>query len=287
MAVANSRQWLIFELADQAYGFDVSHVREIVSLRDMHVHRMPESPALIDGVVLLRDRPIEVMDVRLALGLCSLHTETEEIAKILQEREADHCRWIEELEACVDEQREFRLATDPHKCKFGQWYDKLSADPRGFSRLTNNELALTSLFEQLDQPHRRIHAVAQRVLSHATAGRMSEAKRVIEETRNTELQSMRRLFAKCREQIEIARRGVLFVLAEEDSVFGGLVDRVFEVVTFPDGQIKPVQCAGLAKDTLVGVAQWRDTGRMVQLLNVPAMARLRRSHPNPSLSCPT
>ncbi len=286
MAATTSQQWLVFELSEQAYGFDVNHVREIVSLRNMHVHRMPQSSALVEGVVLLRDRPIEVMDVRSALGLCSLRKETEGIAKLLQEREEDHCRWLEELEACMHEHREFRLATDPHKCKFGQWYDKLLGGPQGLSRLTNNDLALTSLFEQLDQPHKRIHAVAQRVLSHATAGRMSEARQILDATRNTELRSLRQIFSKCREQLDIVRRGLLFVFTEEDGVLGGLVDRVSEVVRFSEDQLRPVDCACLGKGLLVGVAQWGETGRMVQLLNIPAIARLRRSPPNPKLSCP-
>jgi len=153
MAAANSHQWLVFEIAEQAYGFDLDRVREIVSLRNLRIHRLPQTSAAVEGVVLLRDQPIEVIDVRSALGLCSLRKETEGITAILQEREADHCRWIEELEACVREHREFRLATDPHKCKFGQWYDKLLADSRGFSRLTNDDLALSSLFAQLYRPH--------------------------------------------------------------------------------------------------------------------------------------
>ncbi len=286
MAAQTTGQWLVFELSEQAYGFDVNHVSEIVSLRNLRIHRVPQTPAVVEGVVLLRDRPIEVIDVRSALGLCSLHKETEGIVKVLQEREEDHCRWIRELEACVDEQRDFRLATDPHKCKFGQWYDKLIADPQGLSRLTNNDLALTSLLEQLDGPHQRIHAIAQRVIRHATAGRMSEARQIVDETRNTELCSLRQIFSKCRQQIDIVRRGLLFVFTEQDGVFGGLVDRVSDVVKFSEDQIRPVECAALGKGKLVGVAQWGGEGRMVQLLNVAAIVHSRRKYLNPGLSCP-
>lgn len=286
MAISTSRQCLVFELSDQAYGFDLEHVREILSLRELHVHRVPQSSAHIEGVVLLRDRPIEVMDVRSALGMCSLNKETEEISTILLEREEDHCRWIQELEACVHEEREFRMATDPHKCKFGLWYDKLMADPVARSRLTNNDLALTSLLEQFDQPHKRIHGIAQRVLGLAGAGKTSDASHVIDETRNTELSSLRQVFAKCREQVEVARRGLLVVFAEDDGAFGGLVDRVFEVVRFPEDQIRPVEHSILGKGILSGVAQWGEAGRMVQLLNVGAIAGLRRGRADSALCCP-
>ena len=56
MATAIGRQWLIFELSGQAYGVDVRHVREIVSLRDMHIHAMPQASSFIEGVVLLARR---------------------------------------------------------------------------------------------------------------------------------------------------------------------------------------------------------------------------------------
>jgi purine-binding chemotaxis protein CheW len=285
MAATNNQLWLVFELAQQAYGFNVDHVQEIVSLRNTHIHRMPQASTLAEGVVLLRNRPIDVLDVRSALGMRSLHQETEGIANLLEEREQDHCRWIQELEACVGEQREFRLATDPHKCKFGQWYDQVRADPHELSQLTNNDLALTSLLDELDQPHQRIHGVAHRVLAHATAGRIDEARQILTETRNTELSSLRQTFAKCREQIGIVRRGLLFVLAHDDGVFGGLVDRVSEVVKFTDDQIRPVDDAYCGNGMLAGVAQRGDTGKMVQLLNVSALASLRQCG-SAGLSCP-
>ena len=286
MTAANSHQWLVFELCEQAYGFNLDQVREIVSLRNLRIHRMPQTPVAVEGVVLLRDQPIEVIDVRSTLGLCSLRKETDGITNMLQEREADHCRWIEELEACVQEHRQFRLATDPHKCKFGQWYDKLSSHPRGFSQLTNSDLALNSLFAQLNQPHQRIHAIAQQVLSHATAGRSSEARQIIDETRDTELRALRQLFSKCREQIEIVRRGLLLVLTAEDGLFGGLVDRVAEVVNFSQDAIRPIEWTNREQDLLVGVVQWGEAGRMVQLLNVAALGRLRCNQPAPKVACP-
>ncbi len=275
MAVATSRQWLIFTLAGQTYGFDVHSVREIVSLRDMRIHRLPESSPLVEGVVSLRNRPIEVIDVRAALGMPPLHEETEAISKLLKEREEDHCRWIQELEACVAENREFKLATNPHKCKFGQWYDKLLGDVIELARLTNNDLALVTTLEQLDEPHRKIHGIAERVLGHVAAGEVAEARRVIDETRETELRALRVIFSKCREQIENSRRGLLFVFTTEGGTVGGLVDRVSEVARFSDDQIHPASDVDVGKELLLGLAEYGDAGKMIQLLDVEAIARLR------------
>lgn len=285
MAITNNRQCLVFQLADQAYGFDLESIREIVSLREARIHHIPEAPQAVEGVVLLRDRTVEVIDVRSALGMCSLHDETASIAQLLHEREEDHCRWVEELEACVRESREFRLATDPHKCKFGQWYDALMANHEERGRLTNNDLALNSLLERLKEPHQRLHAVAEEVLRHATAGRAQQAQRIVDETRNGELSALRQLLARCREQFEVARRGVLVVFSDDDGLFGGLVDRVFEVVRFAGDRIQSVDHALMGDGVVGGVAEWGNAGKMVQLLDVAAIAKLRRAGHELAAAC--
>ncbi len=285
MATTINRQWLIFELAEQAYGVDVQHMREIVSLRDMPIHAMPQAPSFIEGVVTLRNQPIDVMDVRTILGMTSLRQENREIANVLEEREADHCKWIEELELCIDERREFRLATDPHRCKFGQWYDRLLANQKDLARLTNNDLSLINLFAQFDQPHKNIHGIAERVVAKMAAGDAAAAKKIVADTRNTDLSSLRRIFSKCRDQIKISRSGLLFVLTAEDSVFGALVDRVAEVVSFSEDDLRSVDRGGFGGELVAGVATWGSEGKMVLLLDIPAIARIRLGQTDAAMAC--
>jgi purine-binding chemotaxis protein CheW len=235
--------------------------------------------------VVLRNQPIDVMDVRSILGMDSLRQETEAIGKILEEREADHCNWLKELNSCVEENREFRLAKDPHKCKFGQWYDRLLANEMGMARLTNNDLALIDLLTQFDQPHKRIHSVAERVIERMAAGDAAGAKKIVEDTRSTELASLRRVFAKCRDQLKIARSGLLFVLTVEGSVFGALVDRVSEVVSFSEDDFRSVGNSGFGGDFVAGVASWGGKGKMVLLLDIPAIARIRLAQTNAEMTC--
>jgi chemotaxis signal transduction protein len=86
--------------------------------------------------------------------------------------------------------------------------------------------------------------------------------------------------------MKIVKRGVLFVFTEEEGTVGGLIDRVSEVVRLSEDQIRPIECASDGKGMLCGVSQLGDTGRMVQLLDIPAIARLRRTHPSLKLTCP-
>jgi chemotaxis signal transduction protein len=110
-------------------------------------------------------------------------------------------------------------------------------------------------------------------LGHATAGKAAEAVQIVDDTRNTVLRSLRSLLANCREQMETARRGVLLVFAGQAGRVGGLADRVCEVVKLSDDQIQPVECENLRKGVFIGIARWGDAGRLIQLLDVPAILR--------------
>ena len=65
--VALLRELLAFELAGTPYAVPVERVREIVRLRAMTP--MPRVPRFVRGVIALRGEVIEVVDLRLRLGL--------------------------------------------------------------------------------------------------------------------------------------------------------------------------------------------------------------------------
>lgn len=61
------RELLAFELAGSPYAIPVERVREIVRVREMtHVPRVPD---WVRGVVMLRGEVVQVIDLRMRLGL--------------------------------------------------------------------------------------------------------------------------------------------------------------------------------------------------------------------------
>jgi purine-binding chemotaxis protein CheW len=63
---ANFVNLACFEVRQRVYALDVAHVREIV--RTQEITPLPMSPALIEGVVELRDGVVPVIDLGRALG---------------------------------------------------------------------------------------------------------------------------------------------------------------------------------------------------------------------------
>jgi purine-binding chemotaxis protein CheW len=65
--VESIRELLSFRLDDSPYAIPVERVREIVRLRD--VTHVPKVPAWVLGVVALRGEVVQVVDLRMRLGL--------------------------------------------------------------------------------------------------------------------------------------------------------------------------------------------------------------------------
>ena len=57
---------VIFKLNDSCFGLPVNYVREI--LRSPEIHRLPQSPDFIDGVINVRQYHVAVMNLRKCLG---------------------------------------------------------------------------------------------------------------------------------------------------------------------------------------------------------------------------
>ena len=60
-------QLVVFDLATEAYGVDISAVREIIRLQD--ITRVPRAPSFVEGVINLRGKVIPVIDLRKRFSL--------------------------------------------------------------------------------------------------------------------------------------------------------------------------------------------------------------------------
>lgn len=142
---------------------------------------VPGQPAHYRGVISLRGEVIPLLDIRVFLGMEPLATSMQ---TLLAARKQDHLNWLRELESSVAENRPFGLTTDPHKCKFGLWYDAYQVD----------NLSVMSMLRGFDAPHKQIHAVGHTVTQLVQQGDCEAARRLIEQTRQNELSALVGLF---------------------------------------------------------------------------------------------
>ena len=155
--------WVIFTLDKERYGVATPYVRSMVAMPE--VNQIPESPAYIRGVIKIRGHVSPLVDLRVRLGMDSFLDRINNQIEMLKEREKDHRNWLMELESCVKENRQFTLATDHRKCKFGQWYE--SYEPKTYVE--------REFLKKFELPHKRIHEVAIKVAKFMQNGERDKA----------------------------------------------------------------------------------------------------------------
>lgn len=282
-----ANQWLVFTLADQKYAVHVDVVRELTPSRGHEIRPMPQTPEHVVGALCLRGKILAVHDLRTLIGQPSLEMETLEIVHLLEQREQDHIKWINELKRSVDESREFTMARDPHKCAFGKWYDALTADETRLQKLTNSNFTLYRLIGQLDTPHRIIHSIADKVTRLVRANDIEGAHRIVDQTSQNELGTMMSLLGQIRELLLSLRRPLIIVLEFNDHRLGIQVDSVDSVARIQPDLIQPIPGRAGQSELFSGVAQLKDESQLIMMLDGTALfndAKLLDASPAESLS---
>jgi hypothetical protein len=137
--------------------------------------------------------------------------------------------WLESLLLSVETGAEFKKSLDPTLCAFGKWYEALALNSEARQKITLGSPVLENLLAAFDAPHRRIHGIAERVLSLAKSGRQSEAQSIIAESWETDLSDMKQLFRQLIEAFAEQRRPCVLVIDQGEHPFGLVVDEVSAV----------------------------------------------------------
>ncbi|HPO13102.1 MAG TPA: chemotaxis protein CheW [Candidatus Hydrogenedentes bacterium] len=223
-----TKPWLVIRLGDSVFGVSANWVQEMVSMPLLS--SVPNVPSFIRGVMNLRGKVLPLIDLRERLGMVSAHTENQELIAMLQQREQDHRNWLRELRACIDENRPFTLATDPHQCAFGKWYDAYRTE----------NLMVSNLLAKFDAPHARIHGIAQEAISLQKKDKVEAARQLIQKTESTDLAVVAGLFENLRRTLADSSREIALVLKSARKNFAVAVDAVESVETLC-AEFEPLQ----------------------------------------------
>jgi len=197
------------------------------------------------GIVKHHGIPVRVFDFAEFLGINSCSAQKETLISTLISREQDHIDWLNALENSIKTDEPFTKARDPHQCTFGKWYNHFE---------TRDE-ELQEIMQQFDVPHKRIHALADRLLNMKNKDQAME-QIVLE--RGTTLAELRRLFDRARGQIQDSIRSVLlFVTVDGKAPRVALrLNEISDMVSFTLGQITSTTSLGVGNgERLASVLQ--------------------------------
>ena len=211
-------------------------VREMFPLGE--VSAVPNAPAYVRGVINLRGNIMPLIDLRMRLGHTSASAEVDAFCGMMVQREQDHRNWLAELEASVNERREFKLTTDPHKCAFGRWYDSYQPE--------NAWVAV--LLKKFDLPHQQIHGAAIQIRGLVDAGEYQKAVQLIQSTRQQVLSTMIKLFADLKNLVREVHREIAVVVTVSSKTFAVSVDSAESVEKLVAGSVTMLPAAAISSE---------------------------------------
>jgi chemotaxis signal transduction protein len=257
--------WVIVEIRKQQFAVPALSVREIVAMPE--ITAIPGLGSEQRGVINLRGQILPLIDTRKQLGWQSVAEELGDFCGLMGQREQDHRNWLAELEKSVALRAEFRLARDPHKCAFGQWYYAYRSESPW----------ITALLQRFEEPHNQVHALASSIDHLMKIGEHDRALRLIESARNGVLQRMISLFQQLKELMGNTVRELALVITAAHATFAVSIDHVVAVEKISADLIKevPTDSVSPGRGLVRRAVQRGATGALAMVLE-PAVLNRRR-----------
>ncbi|MFD2232048.1 CZB domain-containing protein [Alkalimarinus sediminis] len=173
-------------------------------------------------VITYQNNAVPLFDFSILTGSRSQFEENKELIAMLNDREKDHRDWMDALDSAIKNSTPFTKTTDPNKCAFGVWYNQF----------TTNDSDLKEVLDKFDEPHKRIHALAESLLNQAKKDQ-TQALTALEKERSTTLAELLRLFETARERVRNSDRPIIVFVEQNDNEIGALrLDNIQDIESF-------------------------------------------------------
>ncbi|SMF52140.1 Chemoreceptor zinc-binding domain-containing protein [Alteromonadaceae bacterium Bs31] len=215
--------YISFSAGSASYVLPVSYVRYITALDTLNTRSAPHRNGPPQTVFDYSDETLVLYRLCDAIGVGSLADESRELKDLLQARRQDHIDWMEALDHSIRYSVPFTKATDPHKCAFGRWYDKYQA----------HDEELREIMAKFDAPHKRIHSLAEQLLTMVQdSAKLDQAIAILNKEKTHTLKELLNLFSLAQARLEDLVRPVVLVIEEGRKKFALQVDCIGDIAQF-------------------------------------------------------
>lgn len=268
MINANESQdmlWVFAKVKDSVCALDGRHV-ESIQLLDEPIRPLPGSDESHVGILRYRGNVIEAIDLRSMMGMPKLEQEQLAFEAMLEQRKQDHINWVNALTHSIESGEPFGLATDPHKCAFGKWYDHYQTD---------NQSVMFHL-RKIDEPHQHLHATAVQMFScsqeHSHCKRAECLKVTLERASEEYMPRVVALLEEAKEVFRNSYRKMAVVLSDGVCTRAVLVDEVLSAgalssMTEHKG-VTGAACAFADQSLVSHIAQSEEMAQQILVLNL-------------------
>ena len=233
---SNALTVFTFWIGDELFAVDIANILSITQDLDSLLKTPVKSKGLT-GIINYLGNPVAVYNFAEMLNIPSTREMKSRLVELLDAREKDHIDWLDALEKSLKEGVPFEKARDPHMCAFGKWYDKFE---------TRDE-ALTDIMARFDEPHKKIHALADELLGLKEKGQQDLALEKLDIARTTTLNYLMRHFTHARDQIQESLHTVVINITNDGvkPVVALQIDEIHEVMNFTQTDLVSLEQIGL------------------------------------------
>ncbi|MGH1461104.1 MAG: CZB domain-containing protein [Neptuniibacter sp.] len=218
----NSRA-LTFKIGESLFGIDVSYILSFSDSFDEIKYATHDTGGFV-GYLDFRNTLVKVFDCATAL---SHERERDVLGKLIEDiktyRQA-HIDWVNALEHSILTDEPFTKPRNPKLCAFGQWF---------YSFETDNE-SLRVLLNKIEQPHMRIHSLADKLLEMVAVGKRDEAVEALRIEKQTTLQKLLRTLNYISELLDDSIHPIVLHLTQDGRTpwFSMVLDEIGNIVDY-------------------------------------------------------
>lgn len=253
-------RYVIVEMNSSQYGFPTGSTVELMSSSAATVTRVPKSPRFVRGVINHRGSIIPVVDTRSLLGLPTAAQQASELINLLDKRTKDHENWMDTLEASVRNGTPFTQQTDHNLCAFGRWYNEITGDARKMQMLARYGQSVRVAMVEMDAPHKRIHALAEELLSLCEDGKREKAIERLEHERATTFTLLRTLMGRVSSAVKAGFQPMLVITERGERKVAFEVDAVHTVKDCAESDIDALPETATGAEFMTGLVHQPDGG---------------------------
>lgn len=202
---------------------EVVHILDAVQARPPKLEGSEADTSERDDVIAYEGGALAFLPLWARLGERSHSHEFIQLAETLAARRQDHLDWMQALGHSLEQDVPFTKARDPRECAFGKRYHQFSTDNR----------RLRLLLLQFDEPHQRIHGLADQLLELKGMGRLDEAMSRFREEEKGTLALLLSLFDRTVETLAQIRREIAVIVRHQGNLYALGADAVQDIRHYP------------------------------------------------------
>ena len=212
---------ITFYVGQTQYATPVSEVRYIEQDK-RKTTRIEVNEKIGAEVTSYQGKPVPIYDLANLMGCQAEYTANMSLLKILKDQEKEHQDWLSALEACLRSGESFNHPRDPNLCEFGQWYSNFESE---------DEL-LADILTDFDTPHKRLHALADELITLRDEGHVKKAIATLEMERGKTFGKLVNLFGAARDRLENITRPILLYIDTGHKMIAVRLNAISDIVTY-------------------------------------------------------